>query len=144
MHDKCSAFKGKNFCGTVPPYVSKLSCAGQETSIESCSFEEGDDVFCAPEVRPSGALNVEPACVYIPGERHCKLRGRRRYPGVVGKNAGSINMKCPTTDVSRLRPCPPRHMLESFKDVSRPKVNRIHAGMTYTHIYIYIYTHTHT
>jgi len=47
--NRCDTFRGKNFCGTVPPYISKLSCAGQETSIESCSFEEGDSVFCAPE-----------------------------------------------------------------------------------------------
>merc|ERR1712241_1631717 len=45
----CNTFKGKNYCGAVPPYVSKVSCAGQETSFQSCSFEEGDDVFCAPE-----------------------------------------------------------------------------------------------
>ena len=46
---KCDGFKGKDFCGTAAPYVSKLACAGQEGSIESCSFEEGDDVFCAPQ-----------------------------------------------------------------------------------------------
>lgn len=47
----CSTFKGKNYCGVVPPYVSKVSCAGQETSFESCTYTTGDEVFCAPEVR---------------------------------------------------------------------------------------------
>jgi len=45
----CRSFKGKNFCGKVPPHVSKLACSGQETSIDACPYEEGDDVFCAPE-----------------------------------------------------------------------------------------------
>merc|ERR1711972_161017 len=49
VKSSCGSFKGTNYCGSVPPYVSKLACAGQETSIGLCSFEEGDDVFCAPE-----------------------------------------------------------------------------------------------
>lgn len=30
------------------PSVGALSCSGTEESLVDCSFEEGDDVFCAP------------------------------------------------------------------------------------------------
>ena len=40
-------------CGTTPPQISKLACTGQESDVLSCPFEEGDDVFCAPEVSRS-------------------------------------------------------------------------------------------
>jgi len=36
-------------CGETPPHVSKLSCSGHEASVVECTFEEGDDVFCAAE-----------------------------------------------------------------------------------------------
>merc|ERR1712150_224517 len=36
-------------CGTTPPQTSEVSCSGRESDILDCPFEEGDDVFCAPE-----------------------------------------------------------------------------------------------
>merc|ERR1712217_754180 len=45
----CRSHKGMNCCGIEPPYVSEMSCAGQEAGLELCAFEEGDSVFCAPE-----------------------------------------------------------------------------------------------
>ena len=43
----CTSFGA---CGTTPPQTSELSCTGRESDILDCSFEDGDDVFCAPEV----------------------------------------------------------------------------------------------
>ena len=43
------AIDGPGACGGTPPYVSKLSCSGHEATVLECAFEEGDDVFCAPE-----------------------------------------------------------------------------------------------
>lgn len=45
----CANYGGRNFCGTEMPDISEVSCSGQEQSIADCSFEEGDDVFCAPQ-----------------------------------------------------------------------------------------------
>lgn len=33
---------------TKTPLLGSLSCSGAETSIMDCSFERGDDVYCAP------------------------------------------------------------------------------------------------
>merc|ERR1719350_1724588 len=34
--------------GTKPPGVGDLSCSGSEASVLECSFESGEDVYCAP------------------------------------------------------------------------------------------------
>lgn len=44
----CASFGDLNYCSGAPPSVSELSCLGSETDVLACSFEEGDDVFCAP------------------------------------------------------------------------------------------------
>lgn len=59
---RCASFRGENFCGKVAPRLSKLACAGQETSLGACPFEEEDDVFCAAEE------NVIVACVGEDGD----------------------------------------------------------------------------
>ena len=48
VHSKCLLAEKLNFCGVIPPHVSELSCGGEELDIMSCSFENGLDVFCAP------------------------------------------------------------------------------------------------
>lgn len=40
----CSAFNGQNFCGSSPPLVSEVACAGDETEITACPHEAGSDV----------------------------------------------------------------------------------------------------
>jgi hypothetical protein len=42
----CAA-AGVGFCGSEPPRVGLLACTGNEQSVFACSYEEGDDVFCA-------------------------------------------------------------------------------------------------
>lgn len=48
VHSKCLLAEKLNFCGVISPHVSELSCGGEELDIMSCSFENGLDVFCAP------------------------------------------------------------------------------------------------
>jgi len=45
----CRDVSGKNYCGIVAPRISEVACSGQETNLLACPFEDGDDVFCAPE-----------------------------------------------------------------------------------------------
>lgn len=42
-------YDGKDFCGTVAPRISEVSCSGQESGLGACQFEESDNVFCAPQ-----------------------------------------------------------------------------------------------
>ena len=44
----CAAFNGKNYCGSVAPGVSALTCSGSESEVLACPHEAGEDVFCAP------------------------------------------------------------------------------------------------
>lgn len=44
----CRNFRGQDVCGFAPPALSELACGGDESSILSCAFKEGSDVFCAP------------------------------------------------------------------------------------------------
>jgi len=44
-----SCISVEHACGEAPPHVSKLYCSGHEASVVECTFEEGDDVYCAPE-----------------------------------------------------------------------------------------------
>eukprot|EP00927_Polykrikos_kofoidii_P003209 TRINITY_DN1127_c0_g3_i1.p1 TRINITY_DN1127_c0_g3~~TRINITY_DN1127_c0_g3_i1.p1 ORF type:complete len:256 (-),score=29.55 TRINITY_DN1127_c0_g3_i1:59-826(-) len=41
----CNAF-GLDFCSS-PPGLSRLACTGTETSLLSCSYDAGEEVFCA-------------------------------------------------------------------------------------------------
>merc|ERR1711997_122805 len=34
--------------GTMAPVVGDMSCSGSEASVLECSFESGEDVYCAP------------------------------------------------------------------------------------------------
>ena len=76
------AIDGPSACGVTPPYVSKLSCSGHEATVLECAFEEGDDVFCAPEesvmIKCSGDGDTQgrPAKVTSP-ERLPQLRQHR-------------------------------------------------------------------
>lgn len=45
----CGDFAGNNYCGELAPQLSEVACAGQETDLLTCPYEDVDDVFCAPE-----------------------------------------------------------------------------------------------
>lgn len=34
-------------CGTMAPYISQVTCAGDEDGVLQCPFQEGDDVYCS-------------------------------------------------------------------------------------------------
>ena len=76
------AIDGPSACGVTPPYVSKLACSGHEATVLECAFEEGDDVYCAPEeavmIKCSGDGDTQgrPAKVTSP-ERLPQLRQHR-------------------------------------------------------------------
>jgi hypothetical protein len=45
---RCVSIKGENYCADVAPHISEVSCSGDEAYMLSCTYSEGDEVFCAP------------------------------------------------------------------------------------------------
>jgi len=41
------ASAGEGYCAAAAPHLAHLACSGNEQSVLECTYEKGDDVFCA-------------------------------------------------------------------------------------------------
>ena len=92
----CSSYSGHNFCGSTPPLVSELSCAGDESDIISCPHEAGSDVILlVSKLEFHIAIEVVTRNWFELYHSHCNLElCCRSWPGVLRSRRKCCDFLC--------------------------------------------------